>query len=562
MRAGVLNLFLAMGVIACLLPVAGWATASGPERIRAATKAGTWYPGDSEQLARLVDEMLNEASPPAIDGAPVRVLIAPHAGYPYSGTTAASAYKLVRGKSYRRVIVLGPDHRGGFSGLSIPDVTHYRTPLGTIPLDLDALAELKRSPLVATGAGHHTQEHSIEIQLPFLQRALAPGWKLVPILVGDLGAEDSAQAAAILRPLADGDTLIVVSGDFTHYGPAFGYLPFPPDRQVQDRIRELDMGAYERISARDPRGLKAYRERTGITACGIGPILVVLQMLPETARVALVDYHTSGEMTGDYRHSVSYLAIAITDPEPLAGPPEAQRFASGELELLHRLACRAVTAAVMPGAGAGQELGMLVADLPESLRAPGAAFVTVKQQGRLRGCIGNILPKEPLYRAVLTNAQAAALRDPRFGPLRPQELPALEVSVSVLGPTTPIASAEHFIVGRHGVVLTKDGRRAVFLPSVAPEQGWDREETLRQLCRKAGLTPDAWRNGAQLEVFTAEEYPPADAPSYAARCPAPPLVPRPVRRARGYPMPGPYAAGRPTYPPWGALPAPLLAPRW
>jgi AmmeMemoRadiSam system protein B/AmmeMemoRadiSam system protein A len=485
MRAGVLNLFLAMGVIACLLPVAGWATASGPERIRAATKAGTWYPGDSEQLARLVDEMLNEASPPPIDGAPVRVLIAPHAGYPYSGTTAASAYKLVRGKSYRRVIVLGPDHRSGFRGLSVPDVTHYRTPLGKIPLDLEALAELKRSPLVVSGAGHHSREHSVEIQLPLLQRTLAPGWKLVPILVGDMAAEDYTRAAEALRPLADGDTLVVISADFTHYGPAYGYIPFPPDRQVQDRIRELDMGAYERITARDPSGLEAYHERTGITACGIAPIRVVLEMLPETAQVALADYHTSGEMTGDYRHSVSYLAIAITDAEPIAGPPETQRFGSGELELLHRLACHAVTAAVVPGAGAEQEIRALVAGLPESLRAPGSAFVTLKQQGRLRGCIGTVLPKEPLYRAVLTNARAAALQDPRFVPVRPQELPTLAVSVSVLSPTKRITSAQDCTVGKQGVVLSKEGRRGLFLPSVAREQGCH---------RTPGATGPSWRS--------------------------------------------------------------------
>lgn len=563
MQKPAIRLGLMFGLFACVLPMAAHARTSGAAAVRPPAMAGSWYPGDAEQLAMLTDQLLDNASPPALEGDRVRALVAPHAGYRYSGPAAATAYKLVQGQSYGRVIVLGPAHRQQTRGLSISESSHYGTPLGDIPVDLEAAAELRTSPLVTANANAHRREHSIEMQLPLLQRALAPGWKLLPVLVGKMEGDEHRQAADLLRPLADADTLVVVSGDFTHYGPSYGYLPFPADRHVQDRLRALDMGAYRHISAADPAGLRAYHARTGITTCALDPLLILLELMPDSAEVTLLDYDTSGEMTGDFRHSVSYLAIGITHELPLAGPPlaaaQGPALKPAELALLHRLACNAVAAVAASGYGTEGELRAMRSRLPAAVQRPGAAFVTLKNRGDLRGCVGSVLRRQPLYRAVITNASQAA-RDPRFPPLQARELGNLALSVSVLGEPVALRAVGEFRVGRHGMVLNKNGHRAVFLPSVAVEQGWDREETLSHLSTKAGLAPDAWRRGAQLRLFASQDYPPADASPAQFRC-APALP-----TARGtHPASVRYGPGQFLLPPgrpWPVLPVPGRAPPW
>jgi len=488
-------------------------TATEPEiRVRAAAVAGSWYPGDAQALGKLVDKLLAEASPQSLKGI-IRALITPHAGYRYSGAGAAAGYKLIQGQSLRRVIVLGPAHAGGFHGLSIADATHYETPLGRIPLDLEAIAQLRENSLVVADDWAHQREHSIEIQLPLLQRVLAPGWTLLPILVGHI--DDYASAAKLLRPYTDDNTLIVVSGDFTHYGPHYHYMPFPLDGTIKERLKLLDMGAYEKIAAHDAAGFMAYRDMTGITACAFDPVMVLLHLLPESATSTLVNYYTSGEVTGDYRHSVSYLTVAVTNELPFSEkvPIVKQKSANlggnlndSQLQFLHQLARNAVEAAVMSESGVIETFIQLATKLPDNLRRPAGTFVTLKKHGHLRGCIGTIQSNDPLYRSVIINAQRAALHDPRFSPVQPDELAFLTIEVSVLSQPEPIASYKEFEVGKHGIILEKDGRSAVFLPEVALEQGWDREQTLSYLAKKAGLSPDAWKEEADYLVFTTQKY--------------------------------------------------------
>lgn len=502
-------------VLTLLLAVAANAAA---ERVRPAAVAGTWYPGDPQELSRLIDEMLDQAAPPPMPIAgPVRALIVPHAGYAYSGPTAAAAYRLVAGQSPRRVVVLAPAHHGGFEGLSIADVAAYETPLGRIPLDREAIADLRRSPLVVADDEAHRHEHSIEIELPFLQRALEPGWELVPILVGEMATSDYARAGRLIRPLLDGQTLLVISGDFTHYGPPFQYQPFPPDARVRDQLRALDMGAFETLVRHDPEGLSEYRERTGLTACAFGPLMVLANLLPDSAQVALVRYATSGDLSGDYRVSVSYVAAVVTDSEPLAGtgardpvrdrtqgdPPELP---PEQMRILHGIAAAGVEAAAFGRSDGEVGLEAVDRDLPEALRRTAGAFVTLWKAGELRGCVGYVLPRYPLYRAVFENGIHAARDDPRFSPVRPEELSDLEIEVNVLTPPQPIDSVRDFRVGEEGILLQRGRHRAVFLPEVATEQGWDREQTLRHLAVKAGLPPDGWRRDAQFEVFTSQTY--------------------------------------------------------
>jgi len=495
---------VATRLAALLLLLAAAVAATADERVRAAAIAGSWYPEDPAELTAYLDSALDGAPAVALpEGERLQALIAPHAAYAYSGATAAAAYRLLRGQVFDRVILIGPTHRVGFDGVAIADVDAYETPLGRVPLDAAAVARLRESPLVTAGPAGPDREHSLEIQLPFLQRVLAPGWRLVPLLVGGLGADDYAPLAAAIRPLLDARTLVVVSTDFTHYGARFGYQPFPPDREAATRLEALDKAAFAFIADGDAAGFLDYQARTGITICGFRPVALLLHLLAQGAHAHLVRYETSGALTGDYRHSVSYLAIALTAPAPPTGPAVQQQ---GSLEWLHRLAAWRVVDAVSPSTRSGEALATLLQAVPEEVKASAGAFVTLRRNGGLRGCIGYVAPVKSAWEAVLDNAAAAALHDRRFQPVQPAELDELEVEVSVLSEPVPIRAATDFEVGRHGIVLVKDGRRGVFLPDVAVEQGWDREQTLTRLCQKAGLPTDGWREGAQLFVFTNHKY--------------------------------------------------------
>ncbi len=498
----VLALGLLSGVYSMAAEQAGQATTVGT--VRPAALAGSWYPADPKVLASTVDGLLAQATESSA-GEPVDALVVPHAGMIYSGRTAAAAFKQVAGRRFERVIVLAPSHRVSFKGLAVPPVDAFETPLGQIPLDSQALAQLRQSPLVTVVPGAHAQEHSIEMELPFLQRVLAPGWKLVPILVGHMEAPDYASAAQLLRPLDDKHTLVVVSSDFTHYGPRYGYLPFAADEGIAGRLRNLDMGLFEQMSAFDAAGLLAYKQRTGITACGFGPIMVLTYLLKGRASPRLIDYSTSGQLTGSYENSVSYLGVGYFEQDP----PGAAAYTPDELRTLHGLARRALGLAVERGADAVDADTLIQGmGLPDKLKAPGAAFVTLRKQGGdLRGCIGDIMPLRPLYASIVGNAVSAALRDPRFQPVRPDELDGLEIEISLLTPPQPIPSYKDYDVAHQGIILRAQGRHAVYLPEVASSMGWTRERTLSQLSQKAGLAADAWKSpDARFEVFTSVTY--------------------------------------------------------
>ena len=491
-------------LVALALLLATTTLVSAEERVRSAAVAGSWYPGDRAELSAYLDQALDGAADWSLpEGERLQALIAPHAGYAFSGATAAAGYRLLRGRSFDRVIVLGPAHHVGFRGLAIADVDAYETPLGRVPLDGEVVAKLRGSPLVAAGPPGPDREHSLEIQLPFLQHVLTPGWRLVPLLVGRLEHEDYASLVTLIRPLLDERTLVVVSTDFTHYGARFGYVPFPPDGDAASRLEGLDKGALEHIAVRDPAGFLDYQSRTGITVCGYRPVALLLHLLPEGAGAHLVRYDTSGALLGDYHQSVSYLAVALTEPARPAGPAVQQE---DSLEWLYRLAALRVRDAVAPTEQTRAALHALLEDSPDAARESAGAFVTLRTNGRLRGCIGYVAPIKPVWEAVLDNAEAAALRDRRFRPVQQAELDELEIEVSVLTEPVPIVDLNEFEIGRHGIILVKDGRRAVFLPDVAVEQGWDREQTLTRLAQKAGLAPDAWRGGAQYFVFTNHKY--------------------------------------------------------
>lgn len=290
--------------------------------VRHPVKAGSWYPAEADALRARISQLASESADTQLDPqhGKLRALIVPHAGYDYSGSTAAAGYKLLKGKKYRRVVVIGAAHYEDAPGMSVLDVDAYQTPLGKVELDRAAIAPMHRSPLVMSHPYAHDREHSIEMQLPFLQAMLVPGWKLVPILIGDLTRLQYQQAGRLVGKLLDEDTLLVVSGDFVHYGPGYDFVPFPHDQQTAQRIAHLDKGIVEHIRNIDPDGLSRYRKEMDLNDCVYPPAMVLLNLLPDGSddtKVTIIRYQTSGAVTGNYRNSVSYLAIAFQGDEPV-----------------------------------------------------------------------------------------------------------------------------------------------------------------------------------------------------------------------------------------------------
>ncbi|MBN2491234.1 MAG: AmmeMemoRadiSam system protein B [Planctomycetes bacterium] len=475
-----------------------------PRRVLVSPLAGRWYEADPKRLeAEIRTFLANVKAEPVPD---LHALILPHAGYRYSGQTAAHGLKRVAGRRFARVVVLGPSHRLHLENLaSVPDETHYATPLGEVPLDVEFITALKRHACFGTVPAAHRGEHSVQIQVPLLQVALSP-FRLVPIVVGQLDRAAVREMAGVLRGLVDETTLVVVSSDFTHYGPNYGYVPF--DADIPRRLEELDRGAYREIEKKDVDAWRSYLARTGATVCGRDPIAVLLELLPAASRPTLFRYDTSGALTGDHTNSVSYLAVGFMgtwkrEPNVDAQPTVAPLTATDETRLL-ALARRTLAHALAHGrVPEAEELGT---ELTPAMKNIGAAFVTLRKGGQLRGCIGDIFAQRPLYRSVMLNAVHAARNDRRFEPVTAAELPDLQLEISALTTPVDVGSWRDIVIGRHGIVLRKNGTQAVFLPQVAPEQGWNLEQTLTRLAEKAGLAGDAWREGTSFLVFEARVF--------------------------------------------------------
>jgi AmmeMemoRadiSam system protein B len=236
------------------MPIAESAALEDPRMSLGPAVAGLWYPANERELATEVDALLAAASGAA--GVRPRALVVPHAGYAYSGAVAARAFAAVRGASPARVILIGPSHHHAFSGAVVPRAARYRTPLGEVPIDVEAVLEIGGAPSLAVDDGPFAREHCLEAEIPFLQRALAPGWRLVPVLVGARTSPAvSAAVAEALRTVLDHDTLVVTSSDFTHYGPRFDYVPFRTD--VDRRIESLGRGAIDHVHAGAVLGVEA-----------------------------------------------------------------------------------------------------------------------------------------------------------------------------------------------------------------------------------------------------------------------------------------------------------------
>ncbi len=516
---------------ALVAAVPACAAAPGPATgtVRPPALAGSWYPRPRALAMVQAWQMMRDArQAPSLPGTP-RVLVVPHAGWRYSGTVAAAAFRTLRPGAFRRVVVVAPSHRGGFRGYDIGDYAAWETPLGRIPVCGAAAASLRDGDLVRAVPEVDEREHSIEIELPFLQETLGD-FCLVPVLAGSVDAAGQREMARRLAKLDDGRTLFVFSSDFTHYGPRYGYTPWGSSApKVREKIRDLDERAVSLILAGDAAGFRRFLAETGDTICGRMGLATMLELLPllhgDLHPVRLATWASIDIPGFEDDNSVTYVAIAWTEKppasaRPLLAPPRREVAQPGNAKVpgeVGRRLVRLARAALETQLRGREDLHRELAALPPDpvYDREQAVFVTlnrtdpgeIRARGRLRGCIGQIWPSYPLLSATVLASLQAALADRRFTPVRPEELDRLAVEVTVLTPPHPVDSYREIELGRHGIVIEKDGRRAVFLPQVPGEQGWDLPTTLSHLARKAGLPADAWRApGCRFQVFEGQVF--------------------------------------------------------
>jgi AmmeMemoRadiSam system protein B/AmmeMemoRadiSam system protein A len=464
--------------------------------------SGRFYPSDAAQLRGGVEAYLAEAQPPRKER-PV-ALILPHAGHIYSGQIAADGYRQAMEHEYDLIVILGTNHTvAPFNGVSIYPSGGYRTPLGLAEIDEEAASALAAADdSFGFRPAPHEKEHSIEVHVPFVQVAF-PGVKILPAIVG---RPDEALCAsfgkALAKVLKGRKALIVASSDLSHY-------PTYEDAIVADHAVLAAMASMDTslLLATMDEQMRAGHSGLSTCACGEAPALAAMTAARElgAGRGVVISYANSGDTSiGDRSRVVGYGAVAFVAGEgkpdtsalrlPAAGPHSAELspadrkamlvFARSSIE-------RYLTTGTLP----------LARGFSPVVWREQAVFVTLKKNGQLRGCIGQLRSDRPLCQAVGAKAIQAAFKDRRFSPVVLGELPDIDIEISLLTPPKRVAGPEAIEIGRDGVTLLKDGRRATFLPEVAVEQGWERDEMLEQLCRKAGLPAACWREGAEFETY-------------------------------------------------------------
>jgi MEMO1 family protein len=456
--------------------------------VREPAVAGRFYPANPDELRAAIRGFLSAASAAtktSIDSlmpsreprhTPPKGIIAPHAGYVYSGPIAGSAYSALRGQRgrVRRVILFGPAHFVRLRGMAIPTADVFQTPLGPVPIDREAVEQALSVPFVVLNDAAHAREHSLEVHVPFLQEVLGD-FQVLPLAVGEVTADEVSQVIELLW--GGEETLFVVSSDLSHFH----------DYETAMRV--------DTETARLIESLR-FEELTGERCCGFRPIGGMLEAARHRGlRVRRLDLRNSGDTAGSRVRVVGYGAFIVEEEE---------------LTIADRRTLLEVAAeSIAHGIDTGHELSIDLPNQPDRLRARQACFVTLHVGGKLRGCMGSLEASEPLIANVARNAWLAAFRDPRFGKLTRDEFPSLEIHISLLSPPEELhfQSEDDFLSqvrpGVDGLTLIEGGRRGTLLPSV-----WrsvrDAHEFLAHLKKKTGLAPNYWSDTIRVERYTAE----------------------------------------------------------
>jgi hypothetical protein len=469
--------------------------------------AGTWYPADASELKKLVEEYLGRVAPGDSKGQTVAI-IAPHAGYIFSGQVAAYAFKVLQGQKFDSVILIGPSHFVPFRGVATYECAGFRTPLGVVALDGELIGALmKRESLIRDLPEAFRREHSLEAEIPFLQVVL-PGFKLVPLVMGDYDISTCRRLGEAIIDCTKGKSvLIVASSDLSHYH-SYG------------TASEMDQRLLQKIGAMEIEEAEKCLESGECEACGRGPIITAMIAAAKlgVGRCDILKYANSGDVTGQKSSPmgvVGYAAARFSKPLPGRDRDEAEKKKAGidlglskqERAELHSIARKAIEARLAPGASASRAGTRTLETASQKLKEPRGAFVTLYKNGELRGCIGQITARMPLAEAVSAMAEQAAFGDPRFPPVRSDELGDIKIEISVLTPLQKIDSTDQIEIGKHGIVIARNGSMGLLLPQVATEYKWDRTEFLEHCCLKAGLSRDSWKSKETvIYIFSADVF--------------------------------------------------------
>jgi AmmeMemoRadiSam system protein B/AmmeMemoRadiSam system protein A len=463
--------------------------------------AGQFYPGNAEALRAELNKLFANASKRITDK-DVLAIISPHAGYVFSGGVAASSFnQLDYNKKYKTIFIIGSSHRTVFDGASIYNQGNFKTPLGIVPVDIDLATQLiSENKCFNSRTDAQLYEHSLEVQIPFLQYRLKNAFSIVPIVIATQNRETCRKIASALKPYFNAENLFVISTDFSHY-PTYEDAnkvdKVTADAIISNRPQEL----IKTLEANEMKGI----DNLATSLCGWSSVLTLMFITEkmEGVKYIRVEYKNSGDAQGygDKSRVVGYNAIAVvqeSDIETNLHQNAESSYSLQDKKELLSLARQTIETYVTSGKMVKPETG----EYSANLTAPSGAFVTLHKNGNLRGCIGRFDALSPLYQVVQEMAIASATRDSRFTPVTPAELDEIDIEISVLTPLKKIQSIDEIVLGKHGIYIVKGNRSGTFLPQVAEDTKWTLEEFLGHCARdKAGIGWDGWRDA---ELFTYE----------------------------------------------------------
>lgn len=458
--------------------------------------AGRFYSGRPDELRADLKTLFGNAVQKKSEN--VVAIISPHAGYVYSGEVAASAFNQIdRNKKYKHIFLLGSSHVKYMGGASVYYKGNYKTPLGTVQIDRELAKKLvDENDVFTLDKEADAYEHSLEVQLPFLQYLLGDDISLIPIIIGSQSSQICKEIASVLKPYLNEENLFIISTDFSHY-PSY-----------KDALT-VDIATANSILLNDSKEfLQTLRKNTdknipnlATSICGWTSVLTLLYITEGNNRIEIspILYKNSGDTPyGDKNRVVGYYALAVAMKSSgsqasgtfMANPEDRKEL----LQIARQTVESYVEKRIVPVVNASE--------LPPDLKIPSGAFVTLHKEGKLRGCIGRFDASEPLYKVVQDMAVSSSTQDSRFPPVKPDELDQIDIEISVLTPLKKIESIDEIILGKHGIYIKKGFPSGTFLPQVATETGWTLEEFLGHCARdKAGIGWDGWK---EADIYTYE----------------------------------------------------------
>ncbi|MFH1782618.1 MAG: AmmeMemoRadiSam system protein B [Candidatus Omnitrophota bacterium] len=475
---------------------------SSGEEIRGPAVSGAFYPKDRDELKSTIARFLNSADKVNVDGN-IKGIMVPHAGYVYSGKVQAEAYKQLEGRDIKRAIIMCNSHTSYFEGIALDPNDKWLTPLGEVEVDKEFSSRLvASSDIIRFNESVHLKDHTIEVQLPFLQFLFGKDIKIVPILFGTSLDSSYKELSKILSESLEEGDLLIASTDMSHY-PKY------------EDANEIDRSTLDFVKEKNILGLESHIENIkdsnipgeDTLCCGMNGVKTLMEVSDTLAwEGKVLKYANSGDVVfGDKRKVVGYgsvLFYSSSDSKNVKGKDmKDESLNKEEKKKLMGIAWSSIIEAV------GGEKSKDIEVNEDKLLEKRGAFVTIKKEGQLRGCIGYVVGVKPLHQTVRSVARSAALDDPRFRPVSKGELDELELEISALTPLKKIASIDEIEVGMHGLVIKKGFRQGLLLPQVATEYNWDKETFLGHTCQKAGLPTDAWKDpGTEILVFSAEVF--------------------------------------------------------